>query len=214
MQRLKEVHQPKRPSPAGKGTTTQGVYWDGRRKFHGDRHLLFELTRYEVRPDWGTPYPCNVKNLASYRRRPKKTRKKPLCNELATSKLVKFLNEPIVEGSKERAALYRLASGMQLQEWGPDLIIKAFDDIDLVFFRGVLATRTQISYWTEQQIRAEGELSPVLGFCNNLGYGRSHIVLNSSRIFLQCRDPFAQMWTTMLHEMVVRGDNPDRRIMN
>lgn len=126
------------------------MYWDGRRKLDRNKHMLLELARYQVRPEWGTAYPCSRRNLASYRRVPVPARKKPLSNELATSKVVSFLNEPIGTGSKEEAALHRLAEGMQLEDWGPDLAIKAFDDLDVLFFRGVLATRTMINYCTQE----------------------------------------------------------------
>ncbi|KAI4159903.1 MAG: hypothetical protein L6R39_000279 [Caloplaca ligustica] len=179
-----------------------GLYWDGRRKFRGNRQRLFDQARQAVHPDKGTRYPCSLQNILSYRRRPEKSYKNPWSNEVATNKLVNFLNEPIKEGSKERAALYRLADGMQLEKWGPDLIIKAFDDLDLVFFRGVLATRTQISWMTTREIRAKGLTSSVFGFTEPLGHGRAHIVLNSTIIFLEDPNPFAQMWSTMLHEMV------------
>ncbi|KAL8723300.1 MAG: hypothetical protein Q9225_000352 [Loekoesia sp. 1 TL-2023] len=197
------VRQGKQLALAGKGTPAQGLYFDGRYKFIGDRRLLLELTRYTVRPDWGTSYPCYSKNLASYRSCPKRTRKSPFSNEVATSKLVNFLNQDIIRGSREHAAIHRLANGMQLVEWGPDLILKAFDDLDLVFFRGVLATRTQIGYMTEEEVRADGVRAPVLGYCRPLGYGRCQIVLNATTIFLKSHNPFAQMWATTLHEMVV-----------
>ncbi|KAL8944643.1 MAG: hypothetical protein Q9216_000340 [Gyalolechia sp. 2 TL-2023] len=145
-------HQPNRPSGKGKGKAAQGPYYDGRLKFVGNRRRLVELSKEPVRADRGTPYPCYTKNLESYQCRPKRTRKAPMSNEEATSKLVNFLNQDIERGSKEHAALRRLAYGMQLTEWGPDLCLKAFDDLDLVFFRGVLATRTQIHYMTEEEI--------------------------------------------------------------
>ncbi|KAL8649004.1 MAG: hypothetical protein Q9210_004658 [Variospora velana] len=111
------------------------MYWDGRRKLDRNKHMLLEFAR---------------RSLVSYRRVPVPARKKPLSNELATRKVVSFLNEPIVPGSKEEAALHRLAEGMQLKDWGPDLAIKAFDDLDILFFRGVLATRTMINYCTQE----------------------------------------------------------------
>ena len=200
-------YHPKKPRHTRKGTVTQGKYFDGRFKLFGDRRLLLELTRYTVRPDWGTAYPCYVKNLASYQRRPKRTRKTPLSNEEATTKLVKFLSEDVKRGTREHAAIHRLANGMQLVEWGPDLILKAFDDLDLVFFRGVLATRTQIDYMNEEDIFKDRDPGiSILGSCLSLGFGRCHIVLNATRIF-SSHDPFAQMWNTILHEMVVSGNS-------
>ncbi|KAI4169828.1 MAG: hypothetical protein LQ343_005377 [Gyalolechia ehrenbergii] len=154
-------HQPKRPLGAGTGKIAQGPYYDGRLKFVGDGRRLVELSKAPVKSDRGTPYPCYTKNLESYQRRPKRTQKTPMSNEVATSKLVNFLNQDIERGTKEYGALRRLAYGMQLKAWGPDLSVKAFDDLDLVFFRGVLATRTQIHYMTEEEILRE--LGPNMG---------------------------------------------------
>lgn len=80
--------------------------------------------------------------------------------KLATSKVVNFLNEPIVPSSKEEAALHRIAEGMQLKDWGPDLAIKAFDDLDILFFRGVLATKTMLNYATEEVRSALSDFLP------------------------------------------------------
>ncbi|KAL8841446.1 MAG: hypothetical protein Q9170_000909 [Blastenia crenularia] len=200
------VRQPNPAAAANQGTTIQGKYFDGRSEFVGDRRRLHELTKYTVEPDQGTPYPCYARNLRSYQRRPRKNVKTPLSNEVATSKLVNFLNQDIVRGSPEHAAIHRLANGMQLEQWGPDLILKAFDDLDIVFFRGVMSTRTQIVYLTQQEIAQEwGRNSKIFGFCESLGYGRCRIVLNATSIFLHSPNPFAEMWLTMLHEMVVRS---------
>ncbi|KAL8939987.1 MAG: hypothetical protein Q9211_002491 [Gyalolechia sp. 1 TL-2023] len=207
-QRKRSISESKRPPGAGKGKAAQGPYYDGRFKFVGDRRRLVELTRDVVRPDRGTPYPCYTKNLESYRCRPKRTRKTPMSNEVATNKLVNFLNQDIERGTKEHAALRRLAYGMQLAEWGPDLFLKAFDDLDIVFFRGVLATRTQIQYMTEEEVLREFRPNVhILGCCAPLGFGRCRIVLNSSGNFLNQPNPFAQMWNTILHEMVVSNNN-------
>lgn len=140
--------------------TSHQMYWDGRRRLDRDTHMLFKLAKYPVRPDWGTAYPCSRRNLASYRRRPSRTQKKPLSMKLATSKVVNFLNESIVPGSKEEAALHRIAEGMQLKDWGPDLAIKAFDDLDILFFRGVLATKTMLNYATEEVRSALSDFLP------------------------------------------------------
>ncbi|KAI4190075.1 MAG: hypothetical protein L6R41_001041 [Letrouitia leprolyta] len=197
-------HQPNRPLGARKGPPVQGPYYDGRRKSPRNRQQLFALTKELVRVDRGTPYPCYAKNLESYRCRPKRTRKAPMSTEVATNKLVNFLNQNIERGTKEDHAVRRLASGMQLSEWGPDLFIKAFDDLDLVFFRGVLAMRTQAHYMTATEMTREFGDAQMFGCTLPLGYGRCRIVLNSTLNILHERNPFAQLWNTLLHEMVVR----------
>ncbi|KAL8738553.1 MAG: hypothetical protein Q9181_000660 [Wetmoreana brouardii] len=181
----------------------RGRYGDGYIKHKGNKSLLFEMAQYEVGSQWGTRYPCLEENLESYRRRPSRTRKHPMSKGVAIGKLVKFLHKKIVNGSREHAAIPRLADGLTLVEWGPDLIIKAFDDLDLLFFKGVLATRTRIDWKTDKWMRRQGAPRDAFGFCLNMGYGRCHIVLNATTIFLRTKDSFAHMWCTMLHEMVV-----------
>ncbi|KAL9585772.1 MAG: hypothetical protein Q9212_001322 [Teloschistes hypoglaucus] len=183
----------------------KGLYWDAKevpRK--GSRSLLVEISHYEVETTRGTAYPCRAKDLISYRRRPLRTAKPPMDNEAATRLLVDWLSKPVVAGSVEHAAMHNLANGMQLEEWGPDLIIKAFDDLDVLFFRGVLATRTQLEWASPAQLREMGEdPERIYGVTTNLGYGRCQISLNAISVFLLSRDPYTQMWATMLHEMVV-----------
>ena len=149
-------------------------------------------------------YPSSEEKLLSYQCLPKQNNRIPLSEEVATCKLVDWLNRPILPGSKGDAAMRRLANGMRLQEWGPDLVIKAFDDLDIVFFRGVLDTRTQIEWRTDEEIAGRTG-DRVLGFCIRLGHGRTRIVLNDTRILLYAADPSSTMWATALHEMVVSG---------
>lgn len=126
-------------------------------------------------------------------------------NEAATRLLVDWLSKPVVAGSVEHTAMHNLANGMQLEDWGPDLIIKAFDDLDVLFFRGVLATRTQLEWASPAQLRQSGkEPEEIFGMSSKLGYGRCHISLSPVANFLVSRDPYTQMWATVLHEMVVR----------
>ncbi|KAI4257344.1 MAG: hypothetical protein L6R42_005742 [Xanthoria sp. 1 TBL-2021] len=198
---LANVHQMNPHAPVS-GRATQGVCWDGRAKCHGDRNLLFQLSRFKVRTDWGSQYPCSEEKLWSYQRLPKQNKRIPLSEEMATGNLVGFLNQPILPGSKEDAAIHRLANGMRLWEWGPDIVIKAFDDLDIVFFRGVLDTRIQIEWRSDEEIIGKRTGDRVLGLCIRLGHGRSRIVLNATRILLHAADPSSTMWATALHEMV------------
>ncbi|KAL8658439.1 MAG: hypothetical protein Q9226_001007 [Calogaya cf. arnoldii] len=74
----------------------------------------------------------------------------------------------------------RLANGMRLQEWGPDLVIKAFDDLDIVFFRGVLDTRTQIEWRTDEEIAGRTG-DRVLGLLVQCSWGRRRLPNKSSK---------------------------------
>ncbi|KAI4107214.1 MAG: hypothetical protein L6R37_001791 [Teloschistes peruensis] len=184
----------------------KGLYLDAKgvpRK--GSRQLLVEMSHFKVEPTQGTAYPCRAKDLKSYRRRPLRTAKPPMDNEAATRLLVDWLSKPVVAGSVEHVAMHNLANGMQLEEWGPDLIIKAFDDLDVLFFRGVLATRTRLDWASQAHLRQIGvDPEGIYGLTSGLGYGRCHISLSATCVFLLSQNPYTQMWATMLHEMVVR----------
>ncbi|KAL8695029.1 MAG: hypothetical protein Q9218_000397 [Villophora microphyllina] len=198
----------------------KGLYFDGKNLGHrGNPRLLVEISQYEVEPNWGTRYPCKVEDLESYRNRPPRTRKVPISGEYATRMLVDWLGNSIVTGSKEHKAVHNLANGMQLEEWGPDLVIKAFDDLDILFFRGILATRTQLGWADPNYILASGQdPEGIFGLTECLWYGRCHISLNAIGIFLHTRNPYTHMWATLLHEMVhayffvlCEHDRPTRR---
>lgn len=200
---------PIRAAPAAAKSSLRkkrGLYCDAKVVPHkGSRRLLVEMSKFDVEPDHGTVYPCRAENLRSYRRRPLRTAKPPMDNEAATRLLVDWLSKPVVAGSAEHAAMHNLANGMQLEEWGPDLIVKAFDDLDIIFFRGVLATRTQLDWASPANLRQIGaDPEGIFGLTRPLGYGRCHISLNAICIFLLSRHSYTQMWATMLHEMVVR----------
>ncbi|KAL8780296.1 MAG: hypothetical protein Q9203_000877 [Teloschistes exilis] len=102
----------------------------------GSSQLLVEMSHFEVEPTQGIAYPCKAKDLKSYRRQPLRTAKPPMDNEAATRLLVDWLSKPVVAGSVEHVAMHNLANGMQFEEWGPDLIIKVSDDLDVFYFSG------------------------------------------------------------------------------
>lgn len=82
--------------------------------------------------------------------------------------------------------------------WGPDLIIKAFCDLDTVFFNGRLRGHVCIAW------RAASEMGSTLyGGTNYLSQGKCQIGLNAEGIILDLSSSkaFKQMWSTMLHEM-------------
>lgn len=147
----------------------------------------------EVLPDYGTDYPCTMRQLQSYRTVPAPTYDRPWSANKAARVLLEFLNAPVPLGSRADAALHRIGFALGLSDWGPDLIIKAFRDLDLAFFRGTLTGKTMVNWATDQEFDR-----PVRGTTRFLGHGRCHIRLNASLIF--CTGPtgtFSQMWTTV-----------------
>ena len=114
------------------------------------------------------------------------------------------------------------------KEWGPDIIFKAFDDLDVALFHGRLRGRCQLQWKSEEELRA---LFPSVrhiwattvpkrrrvedpvnwDYCQVYS---AHIYLNSTSHFLdplptyidekgvECkRTRWENMWGTLLHEM-------------
>ena len=82
--------------------------------------------------------------------------------------------------------------------WGPDLIIKAFCDLDTVFFNGRLRGHVSIAWRPDSEMTQ----SRYGGTCS-LSEGKCQIGLNAEGILLDqgSSKAFKQMWSTMLHEM-------------
>lgn len=103
---------------------------------------------------------------------------------------------------REAAALGRLQDELEDVKqicWGPDIIIKMFADLDLVFFGGWLYGNVIVQRVEEAELpRAWGKTTPVGG---NHDYDRVLISLNADHI-LGCSKPFRQMMETTLHGMV------------
>lgn len=103
-------------------------------------------------------------------------------------------------GSGERAAIDRLVDairGCARYRWGPDLVIKAFLDLDKIFFCSRLRDTVRV-FWKRDQRRPG-----TAGTCtrNHVGPGRVEIWLKADEIFFHGRVPFNEMFATILHEM-------------
>lgn len=167
------------------------------------RQDLFRLAFYPAHTDFGTPYPCDPQHLASYRQLPGPNRQRQVSALEAMQELVSRNSELRCRGEfrrSERAAMKRLTAGVEQSAelgWGPDLIVKMFADLDLVFFNGKLLGNVCI-FW---QI-----LSPiVVGDTLRLPGNQARIRLNPQQMFLSphVESPFKAMFSAMLHEMCV-----------
>ena len=101
----------------------------------------------------------------------------------------------------ERRALSRLDAALDNahgEHWGPDLIIKAFCDLDTVFFSGLLRGHVSIAWRPASEM-----VQSLYGATIYLSHGKCQIGLNAEGIILNqsSSTAFKQMWSTMLHEM-------------
>lgn len=95
--------------------------------------------------------------------------------------------------------------------YGPDLVIKAFNDLDLVFFGGCLRGRVRV-WWSTCATDTNFEIGTAPRNCRRccygftrkgrfLQHGEIHIVLNAGLVFFEEYPPLELMISTLLHEM-------------
>lgn len=137
----------------------------------------------------------------------------------ATADLVSH-NDPL----KRHVCHAEMAAEARLQEachwahshpWLPDLMIKMFADIDLVFYGGYLLGNVGIKWVDDEKARRKvGYEAGCREYsrCTRGRRGQAKIRLNSNRLLMGTADgtdlSFNKMWETTLHEMVVSGPCP------
>ena len=118
------------------------------------------------------------------------------------------------------AAVQRLKENMKLLDWAPDIIIKAFNDLDRAFFNRRLKRNVGLRWMTAWELLAR---DPQYGRIQDLPYastkvgrkGVADITMNADLIFKTMdKSPWKKMWGTLLHEMIVsaRFVGPDSNL--
>ena len=100
----------------------------------------------------------------------------------------------------ERGAIERLCEAIDRGrhgDWSPDFIIKAFCDLDIVFFGGQLRGHVCVRWQPNWSLPGE----TMWGRCVFLEAGKCAIRLNADTILLDHPRPLEHMLVTMLHEM-------------
>ena len=180
---------------------------------------LYKEAFYEVAVDTGTNYPCTKKELdasggvnrhtamKAYYKKDKTEwfphkNKGPFVEVRTAAREVFEHNHPTrIPSVPEDDAMSRLmtAFGKAAREpWGPDLAIKAFCDLDKVFFCGRLKGHVCLT-WDADSVCGKH----CWGCTHYLEKGKCVILLNADRIFFHSPDGlgFVQMFSTLLHEM-------------
>ena len=84
--------------------------------------------------------------------------------------------------------------------WGPDLAMKAFGDLDILLFSGRLKDQVRLE-WTRGNGEDFGTTEMII--CEG-GKAFVDIALHAGTIFLNAdHEPWRKMWGTLLHEMCV-----------
>jgi len=167
---------------------------------------MYEEAFVPFRVDTGTPYPSNQKQLDYHWESFFEYRNKGpfVSSNRATEDMLKHNDLDRRISSAEGATITRLQTLIvDVQRggyWGPDVAVKAFEDLDLVFFGGHLHGHVCVCWddladhilgWTEFPTDSKKHEN------------QCHIVLNAQLIFGEADfHPFVQMVHTLLHEMV------------
>lgn len=165
------------------------------------RELLLEEAFNPVDAHYGTPYPCRQRDLDIVRHPPGYNPAPQVSQRQATLEVVQLNDLRRRLSTEESEAIHRLSDAIDCATrytWGPDLVIKSFLDLDVVFFGGALQGSIGVSWESCEVFPAGG-----LGRTRNCSPpGHAQISLNAEVILLG-RDPFKTMFSTILHEMCV-----------
>lgn len=179
------------------------------------RQRLHSAALQEFRIDRGTPYPCFQPEL-DFHHIPEfiHPNDKPSISKHAATEENMWHNEPRrTIPTLEAAAISRLQKSIKSfdarkETHGPDFLIKAFLDLDTVFFGGFLRGNVKVK-WNSDATDPYLEKKSPLGYCNmpwTDGESRqTHITLNA-RALLEMTvnvDPWLyDAIATLLHEMI------------
>ena len=161
--------------------------------------------------DSGTQYPCSQSEINFHHGgKFPHPNKGPFVSAIeATSEIVRHNKETRRIPPVELAAIDRLIDAILDAEengYGPDIIIKAFADLDLVFFNGMLRGNVRV-HWASDEYFQKWQVPPgTWGFTvrpQRGEMGQCRIYLNAKTILLDpsTDTPFKTMFGTMLHEM-------------
>ena len=176
------------------------------------REELFQLALQPFSTETGTPYPCSQADIDFHRRNvfpnPNKGPFIP-CRE-STKEIMWQNGTDRTVPPTEKTAIKNLRSAVLAAQknlaMGPDLAIKAFTDLDLVFFGGRLRNHVTVAW--KPSLSFPEDPGQIWGICipHRSKPGFSRIQLNAHMIFKEAWSrrtpaPFESMIGTLLHEM-------------
>lgn len=171
------------------------------------RAELRVLAFQPVRRNRGTDYPCTESEL----RDAITPSRQPRCSTISPIRASSEVFTHNARGRNLSRAEYnaiRRLEDVMLDvfagriDYGPDLIVKAFCDLDRVFFLGRLRGQVHVKWTSGSSFPARRPHRLYYGRADYLGGGKVVICLNADGIFATTRlSTFKEMWRTMLHEM-------------
>ena len=119
-----------------------------------------------------------------------------------------------VETPEIMAAIARLQTLRTLPHWGPDIVFKAFNDIDIAFFDGWVGNYARLRWSTKEEESLQHSWGlhkwrwgPLTDIESDPCTYSCEIILNSDLIFANNpsqpgNTDWEEMWGTLIHEMV------------
>ena len=169
------------------------------------REELYREALLDVKVDQGTPYDISQEDLDALRTLPNRNCGPFISLREATQEILDHNRVGRDPSSAELAAIQRLRGALANSVWNPDIVIKAFQDLDLIFFCSRLRHKVRFQ-WQSPLAFAPYEQPGGL----NLGatfrgeaIGQMSIMLNAHNLLLRdiVQNPWMLMWSTALHEM-------------
>lgn len=171
------------------------------------RRHLWDEALLPIRLNRGTPYPCSATKLQDATTPSRRPARRPISKLQASFNIrnQNYLGSHV--STDEYQALCRLEDAILEVVaggyWSPDLLIKAFCDLDLVFFGGHLRGHCHVQWKPDRWFpgsRRRHEF--IYGQTIALQEGKCMIALCADGIFGDySKDAFKESWRTLLHEM-------------
>lgn len=125
----------------------------------------------------------------------------------AAADLIAFLKVP--SNTRQQLIIDDLLDAFGCTNWQPDIVIKAFGDLDKIYFNGALRRRVQIEWCCDpSRFVSRSSLFP---YAYGMTFLEEYTVVPTARIVLNARvlfkAPFYEsrrrkVWGTVLHEMI------------
>ncbi|KAF6226818.1 hypothetical protein HO173_012322 [Letharia columbiana] len=166
---------------------------------------LYREAFLKVKADRGTPYDVSQEELDAMSTFSGRNFGPFVSQSQATKEVVEHNKPSRKPSSAELAAIQRLRSALKDSLWSPDIVIKAFHDLDMIFFLGRLHHNVQFQWRTPDAFVTHVQPEDfALGATVGTGrVGQMSIMLHAHNLLLRdvIRDPWMHMWSTALHEM-------------
>ena len=167
------------------------------------RQELYDAAFRNVYTDRGTRYDCSPTDIDRATHLRGRHSGAYVSPHRADYEIVEHNRLSRVPNPSERAAIHRLRSSIDWCErhrWGPDLVVKAFLDLDKIFFCSRLRDIVRVKW--KRNLSRPGMAGCCVKDSTNPNSGRREIWLNADEILrARERTPFAEMFSTVLHEM-------------